>query len=249
MLLLKDKVAVITGATRGIGKAIAIEFAKQGALLVLSGTNNTLLRGVKKEIRLLGGESEIIIGDIASPHTSEKIVDKTMNTYHKIDILVNNAGIITRETTEKMSLADWHKVMNINLNGVLFISKKVIPIMKKQKSGKIVNISSRTAIIPSLNSSPSYGASKAGILYLTRHFALELGPFGINVNAVCPGPIETDMHKYWSNSDRKKLILNIPLHRVGKPEEVAQLVLFLASDLSKFITGETININGGISMI
>lgn len=249
MLLLKDKVAVITGATRGIGKAIAIEFAKQGALLVLNGTNNILLQGVKKEISLLRGKSEIIIGDIASPHTSEIIVDKTINIYHKIDILVNNAGIITRETTEKMSLDDWHKVINVNLDGVLYISKKVIPIMKKQKSGKIVNISSRTAIIPSLNSSPSYGASKAGVLYLTRHFALELAPFGINVNAVCPGPVETDMHIDWTPEDLKKIISNIPLNRIGKPEEIAQTVLFLACDLSNFITGETININGGISMI
>jgi len=247
-MLLKNKVAVITGATRGIGKAIAVEFAKQGASLILNGTNEALLQKLKVEINLMNENIEIVIGDIADPKTSEKLIDKTMDLYHKIDILVNNAGIITREPTEKMSLADWKRVLDVNLSGTLYICKKVIPIMKKQKSGKIINISSRSAKNPTINSSPSYGASKAGMIYLTRHFALELGPFGINVNAVCPGPIETDLSKEWSDNYRKKVIANIPLGRVGKPEEVAQTVLFLASDLSNFITGETININGGRSM-
>lgn len=247
-MLLKNKVAVITGATRGIGKAIAVEFAKQGASLILNGTNEALLQKLKEEINLMNENIEIVIGDIANPQTSEKLIDKTMDLYHKIDILVNNAGIITREPTEKMSLADWKRVLDVNLSGTLYICKKVIPIMKKQKSGKIINISSRAAKIPNLNSSPSYGASKAGMTYLTRYFALELGPFGINVNAVCPGPIETDMSKDWPDAYRKKVITNTPLGRFGKPEEVAQAALFLASDLSNFITGEEININGGSSM-
>lgn len=247
-MLLQDKIAVVTGATRGIGKAIAIEFAKQGAFLVLNGTNEALLRKLKEEINLMNENCEIVIGDIADSQTSERIIDKTMDLYHAIDILVNNAGIITREPTEKMSLADWKRVLEVNLSGTLYICQKVIPIMKKQKSGKIINISSRAAKVPNPNASPSYGASKAGMIYLTRHFALELGAFGINVNAVCPGPIETDMTRQWSSEYRKKVLANIPLRRLGKPEEVARTVLFLASDSSNFITGETININGGRSM-
>ena len=120
--------------------------------------------------------------------------------------------------------------------------------MKKQKSGKIINISSRVAKSPNISTSPSYGASKAGVIYLTRHLALELGSFGVNVNDVCPGPIETDMTKKWSDDDYKRAVQNIPLKRFGKPEEVAQVVLFLASDLSNYITGESININGGFLM-
>lgn len=247
-MLLEGKVAVITGATRGIGKAIAEEFARQGALLILNGTNEALLQKLKEEISKINTNSHLVIGDISDPKTTEKLIGKAMDLYHQVDILVNNAGIITRESTEKMSLVDWDRVLNVNLNGTLYICKKIIPIMKKQKSGKIINISSRAAKHPKLNTSPSYGASKAGMIYLTRHFALELGPFGVNVNAVCPGPIETAMAKRWSDNYRRKVLANIPLRRLGKPEEVAQTVLFLASNLSNFITGETININGGMSM-
>lgn len=247
-MLLEGKVAIITGATRGIGKAIAVEFAKQGASLILNGRNEALLQKLQEEIRLINGNSGLVIGDISDPQTSERLVDKTVDLYHKVDILVNNAGMVTREPTEKMSLASWQRVLDINLSGTLYLCQKVMPIMKKQKSGKIVNISSRAAKIPNPNASPSYGASKAGVIYLTRHFALELGPFGIHVNAVCPGPIETDMTEGWADDYRKKVIAGIPLGRFGKPEEVAQAVLFLASDLSNFITGEEININGGRSM-
>jgi len=247
-LLLEKKVAVITGATRGIGKAIAEEFARQNALLVLNGTNKTLLNKLKDGLVSINKNVEVVIGDISDPQTAENLISKAMEIYHRIDILVNNAGIILREPTEKMNLVDWQRVIEINLNGTLYTCKKVFPIMKKQKSGKIINISSRAAKYANPNASPSYGASKAGVIYLTRHLAMELGPFGINVNAVCPGPIETDMTKQWSEENRQKVIKNIPLHRFGKPEEVANAVLFLASDLSTFITGESININGGRSM-
>lgn len=243
--LLKDKVAIITGATRGIGKAIAEEFARQGSLLILNGTNKVLLDKLKEEISFANKEHEIIIGDISIPQTSEKLIDKAISLYHRVDIIVNNAGIIVRQPTEKISLLDWQRVFDVNLNGTFYLCKKAIPIMKKQKSGKIINISSTAAKHPNLEYSPSYGASKAGIIYLTRHLALELGPFGINVNVVSPGPIETDMSKQMPDTYNKKVIEGIPLKRFGKPEEVAQTVLFLASDLSNFITGETININGG----
>jgi len=247
-MLLQDKVAIVTGATRGIGKAISKEFAKQGASLIINGTNEILLDNLKEELSSIIKSPQVLIGDISDPQTAEKIVATAMEQYHRIDILVNNAGIITREPTEKMRLSDWHRVLEVNLSGTLYLCRKTMPIMKKQKSGKIVNISSRAAKYANPNASPSYGASKAGVIYLTRHLALELGPYGIHVNAVCPGPIETDMTKEWTSSYRKKILENIPLRRLGKPEEVAQTVLFLASDLSDFITGETLNINGGRSM-
>jgi len=247
-MLLLSKVAIITGATRGIGKAIAEEFAKQGASLILNGTNQPLLSQLKEALPSLSKPHEVVIGDISDPKTSEEIVHRAMSLHQRIDIVVNNAGTITREPTEQMSLSDWQRVLDINLSGTLYLCRQVMPILKSQRYGKIVNISSQTAKYPHPNASPSYGASKAGVIYLTRHLALELGPYGINVNAVCPGPIQTDMTGQWSDAYYQKVVAEIPLKRLGKPEEVAQAVLFLASDQSNFITGETININGGRSM-
>jgi 3-oxoacyl-[acyl-carrier protein] reductase len=246
--LLENKVAIITGASRGIGKAIAKEFAAQGAFLILNGTNRKLLEELKNNLSAVNKKHEVVIGDISNPETSKNLVNKAVNLFKRIDIIVNNAGIITRETTEKMSLLDWKKVIDINLTGTLMLCKEAMPILKRQKSGRIINISSRAAKYPKTNAAPSYGASKAGIIYLTKHFALELGSFGVNVNTVCPGPIESDMTKQWTDSYSKMAIEKIPLKRFGKPEEVAKTVLFLASNMSDFITGETININGGYSM-
>lgn len=245
-MLLKDKVAIITGATRGIGRAIAEIFAENGALLVLNGTNKEALNKLQEDINLEGKKHHIVVGDVSNPRTAEQLVEKAMNQYNRVNILVNNAGISFRVPTEKISLSDWQRVLDVNLNGTFYVCKQVIPIMKKQKSGKIVNISSRGAKIPNLSVAPCYGASKAGINYLTRHLSLELGPFGINVNVVCPGPIETDMTRKWKDTDTKKAMKHIPLGRFGKPEEVAQVVLFLVSDLSNYITGEEIGINGGL---
>ena len=176
------------------------------------------------------------------------MINKAINLHGKVDIIVNNAGISMHESTESMSLTNWQRVLDFNLNGTLYLCNQAIPVMKKQKSGKIINISSRVAKHPKINNSPSYGASKAGVLYLTKHLALELGLSVINVNAVCPGPIETDMTKIWSESYRKNMMDIVPLKRFGRPEEIAQTILFLASNLSDFITGEIINVNGGISM-
>lgn len=247
-MILSNKVAIVTGATRGIGRAITEEFARQGAILILNGLNEHLITQLKNSLFYLSKPHEIVIGDISDPKTSEDLVRCAMNFHKRVDIVVNNAGTITRESTEKMSLSDWHRVMEINLSGILYLCRQVMPIMKNQKYGKIVNISSKTAKYPHPCASPSYGASKAAVIYLTRHLALELGPFGINVNAVCPGPIDTEMTRQWSDSYYQKVLSGIPLKRLGKPEEVAQTVLFLVSEQSKFITGETININGGDSM-
>jgi len=247
-MFIKDKVAIITGATRGIGREIALIFSKYGASLVLNGQNEYLLVELKKRLIRNGTKCSIVIGDISSPITSKKLVEKAIKQYNHIDILVNNAGIITRIPSEKMNLSEWDRVMEVNLKGTLCTCLAVIPFMKSQKYGKIINISSAAAKYPHPNASPSYGASKAGILYLTRHLALELASHGINVNAICPGPIKTDMTNQWDTVYRNTAISKIPLGRLGKPIEVAYVVLFLASDMSDFITGETININGGTIM-
>jgi 3-oxoacyl-[acyl-carrier protein] reductase len=244
-MLLEKKVAIVTGATRGIGKSIALTLAKQGASLVINGNNVDLLNQLALEIEKLGKRCLVEVGDISDPVIATKIVKTAIDHFGNIDILVNNAGINMRTPTLEMKLDDWQKVINVNLNGTLYCCMAVLI---QQKYGKIVNVSSSTAKTPHRNASPSYGASKAGVNYLTQHLALEMAKHNIYVNGVCPGPIETDMSTQWTDEYRQQVLSRIPLGKLGQSQNVADAVLFLASSMSDFITGETININGGTYM-
>jgi 3-oxoacyl-[acyl-carrier protein] reductase len=248
MKLLQGKIAIVTGASRGIGRAIALTLARQGASLVINGNSADLLQKLSVEIEALGQKCAIQLGDIAKPETAAAIAQTAIDSFGRIDVLVNNAGINMRSSSLEMKLEEWQRVMDVNLNGTLHCCRAVLPYMIKQQSGKIVNISSTAANTPHQNAAPSYGASKAGVNYLTQHLALEMAKHGICVNAICPGPIETDMSTQWSEEYRRQVLLKIPLGRLGMPENVADGVLFLASKMSDFITGETININGGTYM-
>jgi 3-oxoacyl-[acyl-carrier protein] reductase len=248
MKLLQGKIAIVTGASRGIGRAIALTLARQGASLVINGNSADLLQKLSVEIEALGQKCAIQLGDIAKPETAAAIAQTAIDSFGRIDVLVNNAGINMRSSSLEMKLEEWQRVMDVNLNGTLHCCRAVLPYMIKQQSGKIVNISSTAAKTPHQNAAPSYGASKAGVNYLTQHLALEMAKHGICVNAICPGPIETDMSTQWSEEYRRQVLLKIPLGRLGMPENVADGVLFLASKMSDFITGETININGGTYM-
>ncbi|MBR0035391.1 MAG: SDR family oxidoreductase, partial [Synergistaceae bacterium] len=176
------------------------------------------------------------------------LAEECMNRFGHIDILVNNAGINTRTKFLDLTLEEWDKVLRTNLTGSFYACKCVIPHMLAQKSGVILNMSSRAGKTAHKNASVPYGASKAGVDALTRKLADDFGPEGIRVNSICPGPIETDMSLQWTPEYRQKVFANIPLGRLGKAEEVANLAVFLASDLAGFITGESININGGTYM-
>ncbi|MBP2659366.1 MAG: 3-oxoacyl-(acyl-carrier-protein) reductase [Firmicutes bacterium] len=247
-MFLQSRIAIVTGATRGIGKSIALTLAKQGASLVINGNREDLLNELASEIEKLGQKCLVQVGDISDPATAIKIIKTTIDNFSHIDILVNNAGINMRTPTLEMNLDDWQKVIDINLNGTLYCCKAALPYMIEQKYGKIVNVSSSTAKTPHRNASPSYGASKAGVNYLTQHLALEMAKYYIYVNAVCPGPIETDMSAQWTEEYRQQVLSRIPLGKLGIPQNVADAVLFLASSMSDFITGETINVNGGTYM-
>jgi 3-oxoacyl-[acyl-carrier protein] reductase len=248
MNLLQGRIAIVTGASRSIGRAIALTLAQQGASLVVNGNNADLLQQLASEIEALGQKCAIQTGDVANPETAAAIAQTAIDSFGRIDVLVNNAGINLRSSSLEMTLEDWQRVLDVNLNGTLHCCRAVLPQMIKQQSGKIVNISSTAAKTPHKNAAPSYGASKAGVNYLTQHLALEMAKYGICVNAICPGPIETDMSKQWSEEYRQQVLSRIPLGRLGIPENVADGVLFLVSKLSDFITGETININGGTYM-
>ncbi len=165
-----------------------------------------------------------------------------------MDILVNNAGIIRRGSTENLTEEEWDRVLSVNLKGAFNCCKAVIGVMKKQRSGNIVNISSLAGKMGDIASAPCYGASKAGMACLAKSLARELAPYGINVNAVAPHAIETEMSSEWSREKRRELIAQIPLKRLGRPEEVAATVLFLTSDEANFITGEILDVNGGYLM-
>lgn len=245
MGLLKGKSAIITGSSRGIGRAIALAFAGEGADVVIHGTNENALRELQSELRRSGARCEYVVGDIGEYATSDRLAKSCLEAFGKIDILVNNAGVNSRYGFTDLPVTEWDNMLRINLTGAFYACKCVVPFMLKQRSGSIVNISSSAGKTPHPNASVCYGVSKAGLLSLTQKLAYDLAPSGIRVNAVCPGPIETDMTGQWTPEYREKAVSSIPLRRLGRDEDVANAAVFLASDKSSFIVGESINVNGG----
>ena len=245
---LVDKVAIVTGAGRGIGKAIAIALAREGANVVVNDIDIQTAEEVVKEIKSLGWKALAIQVDVSDSKEVNQMVQLALKKYKRIDILVNNAAIIRRGTIENLSEEDWNKVIDVNLKGAFNCMKTVAGIMKKQRYGKIVNISSVAGKVGDLASASCYGASKAGMICLAKSLARELAAYNINVNVVAPHAIKTDMSKEWSEEKRKNIIANIPLGRMGEPEDIAEAVVFLVSDKAKFITGEVLDVNGGYLM-
>jgi len=246
---LSGKVSLITGASRGIGKASALLFASLGADVAVNGRNHKLLSETAEEIEKMDRKSIILEGDISSSKNLPKeMVDKTIKKFGKIDILVNNAGIGIKKGFFEMTLEDWNQVINVNLTSAMLFCQAVLPYMIEKKYGKIVNVSSLVAKQARLSSAPCYGSSKSGMLYLTRHLAKEFGPSGIYVNAVCPGQIVAYMTRNWTEEHKKELISETPLRRLGYPDDVAKAILFLSSDLSSYVNGESLNVNGGYIM-
>jgi 3-oxoacyl-[acyl-carrier protein] reductase len=245
---LKDRVAIVTGGARGIGKAIALAFIREGAKLVLVDVDKEILEAAKNEIKKNKEEVIAIPCDITQRVEVKAMVDQVRTTFGRIDILVNNAGIIRRGTIETVTEEDWDRVIEVNLKGTFNCCKAVVETMKSQRYGKIVNISSIAGKTGDITSAPGYGPSKAGMDALTKTLARQLAPYGINVNGVAPHAIETEMSAQWSDERRKEIIASIPLGRLGKPDDVANAALFLASDDASFITGEILDVNGGALM-
>jgi 3-oxoacyl-[acyl-carrier protein] reductase len=245
---LKDRVAIVTGGARGIGKAIAIAFIREGAKLALIDVDKGVLETAKNEIKKGRGEVIAIPCDITKSAEVKAMVDQVQKAFGRIDILVNNAGIIRRGTIDTVTEEDWDRVIEVNLKGTFNCCKAVAGIMKQQGYGKIINVSSIAGKMGDITSAPGYGPSKAGMDALTKTLARQLASYGINVNAVSPHAIETEMSAQWSEERRKEIIASIPLGRLGKPEDVAEAVLFLASDVASFITGEILDVNGGALM-
>ena len=245
---LTDKVAIVTGASRGIGEAIAKQLSSCGAKIILIARNSDQLVAVKETIISNGGIAESIAGDVSNLNSISEIVTNTIDKWGQIDILVNNAGIARDNIIMRMKEDDWDSVMNINLKGCFNGIKSVARPMVKNKSGRIINITSVIGQIGNAGQS-NYAASKAGIMGLTKSMAKELGSRNITVNAVAPGYITTDMTNELNDDIKEQMKSSIPLGRLGTPDDVANLVCFLASDEAGYITGQTFNVDGGMVMI
>ena len=245
---LTDKVAIVTGASRGIGEAIAKQLSSCGAKIILIARNSDQLVAVKETIISNGGIAESIAGDVSNLNSISEIVTNTIDKWGRIDILVNNAGIARDNIIMRMKEDDWDIVMNINLKGCFNGVKSVARPMIKNKAGRIINITSVIGQIGNAGQS-NYAASKAGIMGLTKSMAKELGSRNITVNAVAPGYITTDMTNELNDEVKEKMKSSIPLGRLGTPDDVANLVCFLASDEAGYITGQTFNVDGGMVMI
>lgn len=245
----EGRVALVTGAGRGIGKAIALAFAAEKAHVVINDIcSKDELEKVTDDISALKVRTMAIQADVSQSQQVEAMVAEIERTFQKLDILVNNAGTIRRGTIETVTEEDWDQVISVNLKGTFNCCKAAVAIMKRQRMGKIINVSSIAGKMGDITSAPGYGPSKAAIDSLTKTFARQLAQYGINVNAVAPHAIETEMSAQWSEEKRKSIIEAIPLKRLGTPEDVAQAVLFLASDKANFITGEILDVNGGFLM-
>ena len=242
--LLSKKTALVTGASRGIGKAIAIELAEHGAFVGIN-----YLKSKEKAMEALktieenGGKGILLRADVSKEIDVKKMIETLVKERKEIDIIVNNAGIYYRSSFEEINSERWDEVINVNLKGCYNVCKYAIPYLKE--GGKIIFISSQLAFKGSSHGA-DYATSKAGILGLMKSLALELAPRKINVNAIAPGTIDTDIIAHYTKKQREERIEAIPLKRLGKPEDIAHVCLFLASPLSDYITGETIHVNGGL---
>ena len=247
MINLKNKKAIITGGSKGIGRSIAFKLAEYGCDLFLLSRNKDSLNIVKNEIlKEFDIKVECYITDTGNYDSVNKTFSDIISTYNSIDILVNNAGITKDNILIRMTQEEWNSVINTNLTGYFNCCKAIIKQMIKQKYGRIINISSIIGINGNVGQA-NYAASKAGIIGLTKSLSKEVGSRNITVNAIAPGFIETEMTKELNKDNKEKFLNSIPLKCFGKPEDVANLVSFLASDEASYITGQTINIDGGIN--
>jgi 3-oxoacyl-(acyl-carrier-protein) reductase len=247
-VLFKDRVALVTGGTKGIGKAICRHLAEHGARIACGyGHDRQAAEGMEREMREQGCEGNIYQCDVTEPEQVSAMVDQVVKDFGKIDILVNNAGVTYDKTVLKMEIADWHKVLRTNLSSCFYISKAVLPSMLQQKYGRIVNISSVIGLSGNIGQA-NYASAKAGLFGFTKALALETARKGITVNALAPGFVRTEMTEKIPPEALEKILEQIPMRRFAEPHEISRVVIFLAQEESGYITGQIYGINGGLYM-
>lgn len=243
----QGKIVIVTGSTRGIGKEIAQAFAREGATSIIVGRNADLAAQVRDEIIQQGFKADSFPCDVTNLKNVEEIANKILDKHKRIDILVNNAGITKDNLLLRMNEDDWDEVIKVNLKGIFNTTKTIVKIMLKAKAGKIINISSIIGITGNAGQA-NYAASKAGIIGFTKSVALEYASRGINVNAIAPGYIQTEMTAALKEKDREAILKRIPLGQLGNPQDVAGVSLFLSSKEADYITGQTIVVDGGMAI-
>ena len=247
-MLLEGKVALVTGASRGIGRAIALKLAAEGAKVAINFAGSTAkAEAVKAEIEEHGGEAILVQASVADPAAVEDMIRKVIDAFGRIDILVNNAGIAKDGLLIKMKDEDFDAVLNTNLKGVFYCTKAVAKLMMKQRYGRIVNMSSVVGLIGNAGQT-NYAAAKAGVIGFSKSAAKELAARGVTVNMVAPGFIDTDMTANLPEKVREATLEGIPMKKMGSPENIADAVAFLVSDNASYITGQVINVDGGMVM-
>lgn len=245
---LEGKKALVTGASRGIGRAIALALAAEGADVVVNyAGSEAAAKAVAAEIEAMGRKALVLQADISSNESATAMVDAAVKEFGRIDILVNNAGITRDGLLMRMKEEDWDAVLTTNLKGVFSCTKAAVKYMMKQKAGRIVSISSVVGLMGNAGQA-NYAAAKAGVLGFTKAVAKEVAARGITVNAIAPGFIQTDMTAVLSEKVVEGMLNTIPLHKLGDPEDIAKAVVFLVSDDAKYITGQTLHVDGGMVM-
>lgn len=246
-MTLQGKVAVVTGGSRGIGRAVAAVLAREGAVITLCARDRVLLEKVAAELESLGAQALAVQADVTRASEVEQMIGACVERFGQVDILVNNAGITRDNLLLRMKDEEWDAVLSVNLKGVFQCTRAVLRPMIKQRSGRIINLTSVVAVMGNPGQA-NYVAAKAGIIGLTKATAREVASRGITANAVAPGFIETDMTHALDPELQEQMRSQIPLGRFGRPEDVAELVAFLASDRAAYITGQVIHLNGGLWM-
>ncbi|NLE76595.1 MAG: 3-oxoacyl-ACP reductase FabG [Chloroflexi bacterium] len=248
--LLEGRVALVTGASRGIGRATALAMAREGAAVAVNAHRSAAeAEAVAGEIAAAGGRAMTALADVADPQAVQAMVARVQGELGPVDVLVNNAGASSDRSFEAISVAEWNRILEVNLGGVFHCCRAVLPGMKERRYGRIVCVSSLAGVRGALNDNAQYAASKAGVHGLVMTLARRMAPYGITVNAVAPGPIETEMfRRNVDEDDKRRRLAGIPVGRFGQPEDIAQAALFLASDWASYITGVVLPVGGGFHM-
>ncbi len=247
LLDLSGQVALITGASRGIGRATATVFARAGARLALLARKPGPLKEAAGQLEAEHGQGTALAlaADVADETQVNQAVQQTTEAFGRVDVLVNNAGLISLGSGLQMELEEWERIIKANLTGAFLCSRALVPLMQQQQSGRIINIASVAAQTGGLAGGAHYSSSKGGMISMTKTFARDLAPFGVTVNAIAPGQIDADPDLL-TPEQRQRVMEIIPLGRLGEPEEIAYVALFLASPMASYITGATIDVNGGV---